>query len=263
MPLWISWWNAMGLLRPAFSRLRTFVWFATAVAGLTVRIELLGVTSIVRALKLQARFYNKLLEHFHSRAVKPPLRAVDAGGAAAIPGPTAGAGPACAGGRRHQGGQTGQEDAGGEAALSAVGHQHQTRVHHGAFASSREPARRGRLERFCRSPRRAHSRGAGVVQSGSAYFARQDARATRHRRHPRTLLLRRRRLLRGGKDHQRLAPAEQPPGHPGEGQCGRLYGLSAARPEEKRPTRSEERREVQCGRLYGLSAARPEEKRPT
>src|SRR5437868_4966722 len=70
MPLWISWWNAMGLLRPAFSRLRTFLWFATAVAGLTVRIELLGVTSIVRALKLQARFYNKLLEHFHSRAVK-------------------------------------------------------------------------------------------------------------------------------------------------------------------------------------------------
>jgi hypothetical protein len=70
MPLWISWWNAMGLLRPAFSRLCTFLWFATAVAGLTVRIELLGVTSIVRALKLQARFYNKLLEHFHSRAVK-------------------------------------------------------------------------------------------------------------------------------------------------------------------------------------------------
>ena len=70
MPLWISWWNAMGLLRHAFSRLRTFLWFATAVAGLTVRIELLGVTSIVRALKLQARFYNKLLEHFHSRAVK-------------------------------------------------------------------------------------------------------------------------------------------------------------------------------------------------
>src|SRR5947207_8278089 len=70
MPLWISWWNAMGLLRPAFSRLRTFRCSATAVAGLTVRIELLGVTSIVRALKLQARFYNKLLEHFHSRAVK-------------------------------------------------------------------------------------------------------------------------------------------------------------------------------------------------
>jgi hypothetical protein len=46
------------------------MWFATAVAGLTVRTELLGVTSIVRALKLKPRFYNQLLENFHSSAVK-------------------------------------------------------------------------------------------------------------------------------------------------------------------------------------------------
>ncbi len=31
MPLWMPWWNAIWLLRPAFSRLRTFLWFATAV----------------------------------------------------------------------------------------------------------------------------------------------------------------------------------------------------------------------------------------
>lgn len=70
MPLWMHWWNAIWLLRPAFSRLRTFLWFATAVAGFTVRTELLGVTSIVRALKLDARFYNTLVDHFHSPAVK-------------------------------------------------------------------------------------------------------------------------------------------------------------------------------------------------
>ena len=70
MSLWLAWWNAIWLLRPAFSRLRSFLWFATAVAGLTVRTDLLGVTSIVRALKLQPRFYHKLLEHFHSEAVK-------------------------------------------------------------------------------------------------------------------------------------------------------------------------------------------------
>ena len=52
MSLWIPWWDAIWLLRPAFSRLRSFMWFATVVAGLTVRTELLGVTSIVRALKL-------------------------------------------------------------------------------------------------------------------------------------------------------------------------------------------------------------------
>lgn len=70
MSLWIPWWNAIWWLRPAFSRLRSFLWFATAVAGLTVRTDLLGVTSIVRALKLQARLYEKLLDHFHSSAVQ-------------------------------------------------------------------------------------------------------------------------------------------------------------------------------------------------
>src|SRR3954471_11373653 len=68
--LWGLWCNAILLLRPAFSRLRTFMWFVTAVAGLTVRVELLGVTSIVRALNLQPRLYSKLLDHFHSTGNK-------------------------------------------------------------------------------------------------------------------------------------------------------------------------------------------------
>ncbi len=68
MSLWMPWWNAIWRLRPAFSRLRSFLWFVTAVAGFTVRTELLGVTSLVRALKLEARFYNKLVDHFHSPA---------------------------------------------------------------------------------------------------------------------------------------------------------------------------------------------------
>ena len=71
MSLWLHWWEAIWLLRPACSRLRSFMWFAACVAGLTVRTELMGVTSVVRALKLQPRFYNKLLDHFHSTAVKP------------------------------------------------------------------------------------------------------------------------------------------------------------------------------------------------
>lgn len=71
MSLWIHWWNAIWLLRPACSRTRSFMWFATAVAGLTVRTEMLGVTSVVRALKLHARFYDRLLDHFHSEAIGP------------------------------------------------------------------------------------------------------------------------------------------------------------------------------------------------
>ena len=70
LSLWGLWWDAILPLRPAFSRLRSFLWFATIVAGLTVRTELAGVTSIIRALNLQPRLYNKLCDHFHSSALK-------------------------------------------------------------------------------------------------------------------------------------------------------------------------------------------------
>src|ERR1700730_4801436 len=50
LSLWRLWWNAILLLRPAFSRLRTFMWFATIVAGLTVR-----KCGRFRALLLRAR----------------------------------------------------------------------------------------------------------------------------------------------------------------------------------------------------------------
>jgi DDE superfamily endonuclease len=70
LSLWESWWNAIQLLSPAFSRVITFMWFATIVAGMMVRVDLMGVTSIVRALNLQPNFYNALLRHFHSTGVK-------------------------------------------------------------------------------------------------------------------------------------------------------------------------------------------------
>jgi len=70
MPLWIHWWNAIWLLRPGCSRLRTFLWFAVCVAGLTVRTDLLGVTSIVRALGLHGRCYHRLLDHFHGTGIR-------------------------------------------------------------------------------------------------------------------------------------------------------------------------------------------------
>src|SRR5271169_2005698 len=70
LSLWGSWWNAIELLRPAFSRLSTFLWFATIVAGMTVRADMLGVTSIVRALNLRPALYHRLLAHFHSTGVK-------------------------------------------------------------------------------------------------------------------------------------------------------------------------------------------------
>lgn len=69
MPLWKHWWIAISRLRPAFSRTRTFFWFALSVMGMTVRIDTLGVTSIVRALQLDQRFYPALRKNFHTAGV--------------------------------------------------------------------------------------------------------------------------------------------------------------------------------------------------
>lgn len=70
MVLWHTWWEAIWLLRPACSRLRAFLWFAVCVAGLSTRTDLLGVTSFVRALGLQSRCYDYLLDFYHSQAIK-------------------------------------------------------------------------------------------------------------------------------------------------------------------------------------------------
>jgi hypothetical protein len=48
---------------------KTFLWLTVVVAGLTVRTDLLGVTSIVRALKLHPRLYTTLCKSFHSTGV--------------------------------------------------------------------------------------------------------------------------------------------------------------------------------------------------
>lgn len=69
MELWIAWWNQVRQLRPAFSRTRTFIWFAVALAATCVRGDFLGVTSLIRALGLQERCYDRLLDCFHSRAL--------------------------------------------------------------------------------------------------------------------------------------------------------------------------------------------------
>ena len=70
MQLWFYWWEIVSLLRPAFSRHRTFLWFAVSVLGLSVRTDNLGVTSIVRAVGLDGKYYDNLLDSFHSAGVK-------------------------------------------------------------------------------------------------------------------------------------------------------------------------------------------------
>ena len=46
------------------------MWFTVCVVGLSVRTDNLGVTSIVRALGLDGKYYDNLLDSFHSAGVK-------------------------------------------------------------------------------------------------------------------------------------------------------------------------------------------------
>jgi DDE superfamily endonuclease len=67
--LWNQWWNLTCQLRSACARTRTFLWMSLSLAGMTVRMDLLGVTSIVRALGLESACYDRLLDFFHSSAL--------------------------------------------------------------------------------------------------------------------------------------------------------------------------------------------------
>jgi len=67
--LWIQWWYLVCCLRSACARTRTFLWMALCLAGMSIRKDLRGVTSIVRALGLEPACYDRLLDFFHSPAL--------------------------------------------------------------------------------------------------------------------------------------------------------------------------------------------------
>lgn len=67
--LWKRWWDLVGALRPACARTRTFLWMAACLAGMAIRGDLLGVTSLVRALGLAPACYDRILDFFHSAAL--------------------------------------------------------------------------------------------------------------------------------------------------------------------------------------------------
>jgi hypothetical protein len=69
MLLWREWWKWVAPLRGACARSRTFLWMCVVLAGFCVRQDLWGVTSLVRALGLQAACYDRLLDFFHSPAL--------------------------------------------------------------------------------------------------------------------------------------------------------------------------------------------------
>jgi hypothetical protein len=69
MGLWISWFDAVPALRHACARKRTFLRMTLAPVGFSIRDDLLGVTSFVRACFLKGTKYRRLLQFFHSQAL--------------------------------------------------------------------------------------------------------------------------------------------------------------------------------------------------
>ncbi len=67
--LWNRWWSLVCELQSACARTQTFLWMSLCLAGMTIRTDLRGVTSIGRALGLEPVCYDRLLDFFHSSAL--------------------------------------------------------------------------------------------------------------------------------------------------------------------------------------------------
>jgi hypothetical protein len=69
MELWLHWFSAVWHLKSACSRFRTFLWLSVCLAGMCIRPDLFGVTSIVRAFGLRGNCYDRILDFFHSTSL--------------------------------------------------------------------------------------------------------------------------------------------------------------------------------------------------
>ncbi len=66
MTLWIRWFRCVLELGPACARKLTFLWMTLVLVGFSIRQDLLGLTSFVRATFLRPEKYRRLLHLFHS-----------------------------------------------------------------------------------------------------------------------------------------------------------------------------------------------------
>jgi hypothetical protein len=68
MQIWSEWWSWIEPIRECCSRTQSFLWLTVAMAGISTRTDLMGVSSIVRSLGLVASCYDRLLDFVHSPA---------------------------------------------------------------------------------------------------------------------------------------------------------------------------------------------------
>src|SRR3989338_5079739 len=70
MWMWIEFFRVMSILRNGCARRKTFYWICTIVAGLCIREDLAGLTSVVRVLGLKETAYHSLRFSCHSSSIK-------------------------------------------------------------------------------------------------------------------------------------------------------------------------------------------------
>src|ERR1043165_6749195 len=70
---WWEWFRCVQALRPACARHRTFLWMSLVLAGVSIRADLAGVSSVVRTLGLRASYYRRLLYVCHAPGVRLAL----------------------------------------------------------------------------------------------------------------------------------------------------------------------------------------------
>lgn len=75
MKLWTIWMQCVTELRPACARLKTFFWMVICLIAFTVRGDLAGVSSFMRALGLKDHCYDRLLDFLHSKSLDVELLA--------------------------------------------------------------------------------------------------------------------------------------------------------------------------------------------
>jgi len=71
MGLWLQWFIIIKEFRSVFSRERTFLWFVVVLIGFSIRRDLMGVTSFIRALGIKQESYDRILGFFNSNAISP------------------------------------------------------------------------------------------------------------------------------------------------------------------------------------------------
>jgi hypothetical protein len=69
MELWNKWQSVVNQLESAFSRKKTFYWFALVLIGFTIKFDAIGVTSLARGVGLLPCYYTSMLHFFTSSAV--------------------------------------------------------------------------------------------------------------------------------------------------------------------------------------------------